>query len=704
MPYVLKPNKLFVKDPEGTGFLPQNVVTDQATSDAVAEIEQASAEEQAAIEAKGAQTRASVPEDYTALSDSVMSYEDAVVLIKNLAGELTLGKYANSDTSAAGGNIRFYDSETRGYVKIKVKPNTKYAINLNATDGFSANFSWWASESSWTNGTAISKVSIDSDCITTSPSNADWLYLTVNNPASANVYVVLEQETSIHGATVEEYPFNEPKAVIINDLQLDASKYELHNVDVSCIYDSVLSFEWDSTNNYMTITTDRTGNNLFVVTSNLGAYILSYSNLNARSWNVPHGNALVFLFNRKQFVTKTETEVNNLTEPYVVLAYLSSNGSGGNLQISGIWEKYWIKQELNKRIDTTNAAISGVQEEIADIVSDLPAYYYANNYFPNKLQDVRDKMNFQNGLSFAFITDTHFQVNSYNSKKMLAQIMKKTQVPFVVFGGDAPRLIGDMTGLASDLTVLQSYISEIGRDNWYAIRGNHDFYARTDAPIESRIYYTKTEGEVYNLLMKSSEQRMSNGDPDHMCYYVDIPAQKTRLIMLNTTDPQTSPVLGGGAVSEAQAQWLAETILSAENTHIVVFSHIPLEVNLAGEEATAVRYLRWILKAFENKAVVEAEIGGQLYSFENTTNDLICVVSGHNHKDQWGAESGFLNIVTMCDARYNYDGYPQATNGTITEQAFDVFSVDFDNKTVRTVRFGRGDNRAWNYESKTVIT
>jgi hypothetical protein len=41
MPYVLKPNKLFVKNPDGDGFLPQNIVTDQATDDAVADIEAA---------------------------------------------------------------------------------------------------------------------------------------------------------------------------------------------------------------------------------------------------------------------------------------------------------------------------------------------------------------------------------------------------------------------------------------------------------------------------------------------------------------------------------------------------------------------------------------------------------------------------------------------------------------------------------------
>ncbi len=40
MPYTLKPNKLFAKDPNGDGYLPQNVITDKSTSDAVAEIEE----------------------------------------------------------------------------------------------------------------------------------------------------------------------------------------------------------------------------------------------------------------------------------------------------------------------------------------------------------------------------------------------------------------------------------------------------------------------------------------------------------------------------------------------------------------------------------------------------------------------------------------------------------------------------------------
>jgi len=41
MPYTLKPNKMFVKNPDGTGYLPQNIITDRATSDTVADIEAA---------------------------------------------------------------------------------------------------------------------------------------------------------------------------------------------------------------------------------------------------------------------------------------------------------------------------------------------------------------------------------------------------------------------------------------------------------------------------------------------------------------------------------------------------------------------------------------------------------------------------------------------------------------------------------------
>ena len=99
MPYVLKPNKLFAKDPNGEGYLPQNVITDQATADMVDEIEEAGAEQVAsvntagatkvaAIEAKGEEVLESIPQDYTELSDEV---EENCAKVDGTYSDLTSG-------------------------------------------------------------------------------------------------------------------------------------------------------------------------------------------------------------------------------------------------------------------------------------------------------------------------------------------------------------------------------------------------------------------------------------------------------------------------------------------------------------------------------------------------------------------------------------------------------------------------------------
>ena len=67
MPVVISPNKLYAKNQAGTDYLTANVISDQTT-----------AEQCAAIEAKGVATRASIPSDYTTLSDSVSDLKSAL--------------------------------------------------------------------------------------------------------------------------------------------------------------------------------------------------------------------------------------------------------------------------------------------------------------------------------------------------------------------------------------------------------------------------------------------------------------------------------------------------------------------------------------------------------------------------------------------------------------------------------------------------
>lgn len=81
MPYTLKPNKIFAKDPNGDGYFPQNVVTDQSTTEQVALINSTGAAQVSAIQAKGTQTLDSIPDDYTALQGEVDDLKSALTHI-----------------------------------------------------------------------------------------------------------------------------------------------------------------------------------------------------------------------------------------------------------------------------------------------------------------------------------------------------------------------------------------------------------------------------------------------------------------------------------------------------------------------------------------------------------------------------------------------------------------------------------------------
>ena len=84
--------------------------------------------------------------------------------------------------------------------------------------------------------------------------------------------------------------------------------------------------------------------------------------------------------------------------------------------------------------------------------------------------------------------------------------------------------------------------------------------------------------------------------------------------------------------------------------------------------------------------------------FTDTTNEIICVISGHNHADKSNVKDGLLSITTTSDAYYNDDpDVTTRTKGTVTESAIDVFSIDLDKRTIKAARIGAGNSREWNF-------
>ena len=84
--------------------------------------------------------------------------------------------------------------------------------------------------------------------------------------------------------------------------------------------------------------------------------------------------------------------------------------------------------------------------------------------------------------------------------------------------------------------------------------------------------------------------------------------------------------------------------------------------------------------------------------FTNTTNEIICNIAGHNHKDRDNYRDGLLSITTTSDAYYNDDtDVTTRTKGTVTESAIDVFTINLEERKIKTVRIGGGVNREFTF-------
>ena len=125
-------------------------------------------------------------------------------------------------------------------------------------------------------------------------------------------------------------------------------------------------------------------------------------------------------------------------------------------------------------MDKLLAKIKNIKEN--GIGDPIPDYYYADDYLPNKIKEIREASAIMHGVTFAFITDVHFKANQKQSKKLLRKVLDETNVPFVICGGDIVYLVGTEEELYEQITYFNEFKSCIGKDRLFCTRGNHDLY------------------------------------------------------------------------------------------------------------------------------------------------------------------------------------------------------------------------------------
>ncbi len=294
------------------------------------------------------------------------------------------------------------------------------------------------------------------------------------------------------------------------------------------------------------------------------------------------------------------------------------------------------------------------------------------------------------GDSFLFLTDYHRESNAGHSPALVDWLFRHTAVRFGVFGGDTQDMPANAEASAeAERTFLRDFRRSAGK--MYNIIGNHDRLKLTDA-------------QAYDLLLKDKESEYGSVS-QHGDYYVDSPERKLRYFFLG---------MRGDNIPNGTVSWLCEELGKVPDDYrVVVFSH----GSVFYSSTHSMLFIDTLGQAQMTKACTALnqnktyEYDGVTYDYTNRQAKVLLIIGGHCHFDYdsmgkdmypYGSAYKLLMVSVTSDAyirQKNHGFMPKVvrTEGTITEQAFDVMRLDTDNSTLTCKRIGSGVDRIFHY-------
>lgn len=321
----------------------------------------------------------------------------------------------------------------------------------------------------------------------------------------------------------------------------------------------------------------------------------------------------------------------------------------------------------NSVLGSGNLDIEGAEDDY------IPEHWV--DYMNLKKETIKDKCNLvgKTGDGFVFITDMHDKLNYGNSPLLINYILKNTPIRKVIFGGDLwsdGNNIPEKSQLIKNLYDLR--LKYNFTDNIFAVRGNHD--------VERNI----SDGEWYSMY-ESTLTEFVETIGQEVYFYRDNVSQKIRYIYCDGPNP-------GAAMPINQQNWLTERITELEEGWtVLVFCHSYWEPVYIGSTPGSSAWGRSIVSVMDAaEDLCEATIAA--------------LITGHVHRDMsTQSTKGYAIIGTTCDANgwlsTRFDPVtPNRTEGTTTEQVFDVFNIDTANKKIYVTRIGgNGTDREFTY-------
>ena len=328
------------------------------------------------------------------------------------------------------------------------------------------------------------------------------------------------------------------------------------------------------------------------------------------------------------------------------------------LEMGGIPSNYQTTVDISETVD---------YEKVKDKNFVLPDYYFADGYLHDKTEAIKELIYNAEGEydAFFFITDTHWEDNQQKSIGLIRYLKRALNINKLFHGGDMYSTWS--AGFHDEM--LKELENAFGSFP-YCVTGNHEYLNQmTDAQVW---YY-----------LNSLHRDIVPGNKSRNYYYVNDNVTKTRYVVLNVYGDNDSAAVV--QFETEQVNWFRDVALNVEEGwKIVIFTHA--DYNISGEQR-ALFPIENVTSVIEN--VVDNYAGN---------GEIVCIIQGHTHIDRitWTA-GGVPIIITTCDKNGRWVDpntgigdldYVTRTSGTIAEQAFDVFVIDYKNRIISAVRIG----------------
>ena len=361
-------------------------------------------------------------------------------------------------------------------------------------------------------------------------------------------------------------------------------------------------------------------------------------------------------------------------------------------------------------------------EELNTLAVTIPEYW--NEHLDEKINKIHENQikAGADSMSFAIVTDIHWVTNKKHSAALLERVMTECAIPYFFNAGDlfSGQGICKPEANIAEFIEFRKLFSRI-EHKCLIVEGNHDavystfeapdYYAQNISLAEFYEYYFRFEAQYKDRVFGE------NGT----YYYVDDALRRTRLVVLDTHDiPDDSaneegrPTYHkfratGTGIMQKQIEWFANTALDVPSPEwtVVLCTHEP--PCFTGRDGVCGYGLIFdILNAFKNHTAFE---GSCAYAEPRTHyNSEIKVdytgrggnfavwVGGHTHYDDAKFIDGILSVATVNDGMHNQkESTFEHIAGTVSEQAFDVYTIDRHNRKLYVTRVGGGEDREFDY-------